>query len=76
MLRCLYNLRTQILLTFTQDGKTREAAVREMLSHYDSEAVQLVLRSANAGDLGPFDTQTAHQSLLVENESIGIILQA
>jgi len=40
------------------------------------EAVQLVLWSANVGDLGPFDTQTGHQSLLIENEGIGILLQA
>jgi len=38
--------------------------------------VQLVLWIANAGDLGPFDTQTGHQPLLIENEGISIILQA
>jgi hypothetical protein len=76
LLLCPHNLRTQILLTCSQGVKTREAAVGEMLSHSDSEDRQLVLWIANAGDLGPFDTQTGHQSLLIENEGIGIILQA
>jgi len=35
----VHNARTQILLTFTQGVTTREAAVRKMLSQYDSEAV-------------------------------------
>jgi hypothetical protein len=72
----VYNARTPILLTFTQGVTTREAAVRELLSPSDSEAVPVVLWIANVGDLGPFDTQTGHQSLLIENEGIGIILQA